>query len=196
MTNETTAAAERVAKKMPTQINGETPLEFARTWYRADDIHRAIYPRSHGGFDDSFQKPPSDVTSMAFAEWLASQYQLAMCKGMDIAQRAIEPTYADLARELADLKAQAAAFADETPLTPEAVMEMLPGNVEDYGGSMGGDYSSAVGKIAWGWYLSEDPDVGHEFWLQVSSRNVALCELTIGRFRHLLTALAIAPEQK
>jgi len=95
-------------------------------------------------------------------------------------------------KRIAELKAQAAAFDDATLLTPEAVMELLPGNVEDYGGSMGGDYSSAVGKIGWGWYLSEDPDVGHEFWLQVSSRNVALCEFTVGRFRMLLTALAIA----
>lgn len=70
------------------RINGQTPMEFASDWYKAKEIHRAINDQLNG-FDDTIRKIPRDVHSVEFAEWMANQYQLAMCKGMDIAHRAL-----------------------------------------------------------------------------------------------------------
>lgn len=65
-------------------IEGKTPLEFAKDWYRPDDIHRSLNRN-----DDTFlvRMPPTDTLSMEFAEWLCHEYQLAMMKGIDIAER-------------------------------------------------------------------------------------------------------------
>lgn len=58
-------------------IEGKMDWEFAEEWYNVDDIERAI---------NTTVNVPVDVASREFAEWLARQYRLAMCKGMQLAR--------------------------------------------------------------------------------------------------------------
>ena len=99
---------------------------------------------------------------------------------------------ADIAKQLAEAKAQAAAFADATPLTPEAVMELLPAN---YGiGTKGesGQYASPILEVSW----YRDSITGDGLTLYLENTPIDLQHFTVGRFRMLLTDLAITPEHK
>jgi hypothetical protein len=69
-------------------LEGKTPWEFARAWYKPDEIEHAIAgsrkPTSHFG---GLPQIPSDIYSREFAEWLTDQYRLAMVKGIELGQR-------------------------------------------------------------------------------------------------------------
>ncbi len=72
-------------------IEGKTPFVFAMDWYKPEEIYQSIN-RSKRLFPKVLRDSdiPEDVCSMEFAKWMAHQYALAMCKGIDIAERAIE----------------------------------------------------------------------------------------------------------
>lgn len=55
----------------------KTAWDFACQWYQTEEIHRNINT-IHAPFISS------DVTSIEFAEFLASQYRVAMAKGIQI----------------------------------------------------------------------------------------------------------------
>lgn len=65
-------------------IEGKTPQDFAQAWYQPDAIHAATQ------YNDEI---PTDVHSREFAEWLANQCIMAMVKGMDIAEAALQPAH-------------------------------------------------------------------------------------------------------
>jgi len=83
-------------------IEGKLPSEFAREWYDAESIHKAIIRRSHAPGD--LPPVPADVTSKEFAGWMANQYQLAMCKGMEIAERSLLAGISDPGAMLAEVR--------------------------------------------------------------------------------------------
>jgi len=188
--NETTAAAERVRR----MNNGED----LRTIY---DCRLAV---------DAVPNGQRDMVTLAQA-YLAQQ-----------------PTYADLARELAEAKAectrlnrlageliggeiawmemtreqqaaivaqqeQHVRYADPTPLTPEAVMELLPATHDVGTKHEVGLYTSKAGTVSWYRYSQV---FNGEFSLWINNDAVSLADFTVGRFRHLLAALAIAAPGK
>ena len=66
------------------------PYEFARKWYDADNIHRSITrAEKYRSFGD-LPAIPTDPYSVAFAEWLAEQYCLAMAKGAELCKREMQ----------------------------------------------------------------------------------------------------------
>ena len=80
------------AKRTPGQIDGKTHWEFCCGWYTPDDIERSIarsIANSVSMYPDAIHsaRPPADVGSREFAEWMTDQYRLAMRKGMELASR-------------------------------------------------------------------------------------------------------------
>ena len=59
----------------------KTPFEIAEGWYQVDDIYRGIMSRV---------EEPRDTRSREFAEWLTSQYRLAMAKGIQLGRSGSE----------------------------------------------------------------------------------------------------------
>lgn len=111
------------------------------------------------------------------------------------------PTYAALSRERDELAAKVEKltnerneaenalhdelvkshlFSDPTPLTPDAVMEILP-KTDDYEDRVSGRY----GLIEWVWFG------GKGFSLTIGGVAVRLSDWTIGRFRSLVAALGV-----
>lgn len=66
------------------------PWEFACKWYGVDEIHYAITRENRLKQVGDLPPVPRDVESREFAEWLANQYRLAMCKGVELATRKIQ----------------------------------------------------------------------------------------------------------
>lgn len=72
-------------------IEGKTSWEFACSWYKEDEIARALQPKPPGSFTfttKAWDEIPTDVRSPEFAKWLTHQYRLAMTKGIDLGLRA------------------------------------------------------------------------------------------------------------
>jgi hypothetical protein len=79
--------------------------EFCCDWYRPDEIERSIAesfwrPSALGA------RPPENILSREFAEWLCDQYRLAMNKGIQVGKSQADSS---LAAENATLKEQLAA---------------------------------------------------------------------------------------
>jgi len=59
------------------------PDKIAERWYRADEV-AGVLSRSGSGAFGVWVRPPDDVNSQEFAEWLTVQLQRAMAKGIQI----------------------------------------------------------------------------------------------------------------
>jgi len=149
MTNEPTAAAERVRR-----VRDLEPVEVV---YR-DDFEGAEWAYSN------------DLSALA-VEYVNQQ-----------------PTYADLARELAEAKAQAAAFADATPFTVKTAIDTPGFELDPDSG-----YVVFEDEIL-SWLISVDgfgcvSIYGNKIHDDYQPR-------TVGQWNRLITALAIATPGK
>lgn len=93
-------AGERIKNGMPVfmsdvnEHSGSSPCslafdswQFACDWYKVDEIEHHIARVNSPSLMEAADKAiPTDVRSREFAEWLAHQYRLAMCKGIQIGQ--------------------------------------------------------------------------------------------------------------
>ena len=61
------------------------PWAFACQWYKPEAIQRAINQTVPITNYCDLERVPTDVTSLAFADWLTDQYRLAMAKGAQLA---------------------------------------------------------------------------------------------------------------
>lgn len=59
----------------------KSPFEIAEDWYKQDEIYEALKKAGTDAFG-ACDEIPSDVKSREFANWLTTQYRLAMSKGI------------------------------------------------------------------------------------------------------------------
>ena len=58
----------------------QTPFEIAEAWYNPDSVWEDIKGRVEN------RQMPRETYTREFAEWLTSQYRLAMAKGIQLAR--------------------------------------------------------------------------------------------------------------
>lgn len=95
----------------------ENPMEFARQWYDVDDIHRCITDKLNPAFGTAVGIPKLTL-SREFAEWLAGEYRLAMCKGVQLSVGELRQAIDDYKDELEAKKRR----------LPNAVKQTTPTN--------------------------------------------------------------------
>jgi len=143
----------------------------------------------------------SDSETTAAAERLAEIDRLAKADADDLAKMrdgtkltryGLVEIIAYQQQEIADLKAQAAALADQTPLTQDIVNRVFGGKyvhpAESY---------FEIGLNNWIWVDAKAGIVTAGMPQWPKTRVVIANDIkTVGRFRHLLSALAIATPGK